>query len=109
MTYEELVEKLARIIDRPAFEAYEMFYRDCTRIPEAEAKRQADGMYGWQMHEARKTAATLLATILEALSEPTPEMMGALWSMRMSNSKESFAECLHAMLAASPLVEEERR
>lgn len=42
MTYEELVEKLARIIDRPAFEAYEMFYRDCTRIPEAEAKRPAD-------------------------------------------------------------------
>lgn len=96
VTYEELVEKVARrICQSLGYHPDECVYDSGQSIPykfECSLRR-------WEMYKPQTTAA--IATILEAMSEPTPAMYTAVSFGRMN-------EYLSA-LAASPLVEEERK
>lgn len=91
VTYEELRDELAEIL----FEAH--YGEDTKRL-----------MYPHVTYKRLATAA--IATILENMSEPTPEMIeagvtaeyGKTLGMRATN-------CWRFMLAASPLVEDDRR
>ncbi len=102
VTHEEMVEKVARDID-PVSWSYkdkpkDTFTRESARIVSISKAKVA------------------IATIREVLSEPSDAMVEAALSDRdmrhdvMTNSIEAVvAEIWRAMLAASPLVEEERR
>ncbi|TPJ86987.1 MULTISPECIES: hypothetical protein [unclassified Mesorhizobium] len=60
----------------------------------AKARHGTDAMWANYMG-----AAEAVVKALEA-AEPNDEMMSAVWSMRTSNTKESFAECYRSLIRA---------
>ncbi|OIN06141.1 hypothetical protein BFS86_19755 [Shewanella algae] len=101
VTYEELVEKVARIIDPASFGTTPEMYG--FRGPDKQDRFKRTFGYGGQL-VAIERAEKIIATILEALSEPSEAMVAAAQS-----EWPDTARMLKAALAASPLVEEERR
>lgn len=106
VTYEELVEKVARDIHQNAFRQYDSLYQYCLNSGDTEiiAKSCADTMHRAECDEARTKAKAAIATICEALSEPSEAMRAAAQS-----EWPDTARMLKAALAASPLVEDERK
>lgn len=92
VTFEELVEKMARDIYnwKPRNKPFEL-------LP-VEFQRQYT-----------KRSRVILATILEAMSEPNEAMVTAAMNALDTPFYADIERGYRAMLAASPLVEEERR
>lgn len=104
VTYEELVEKVARDIHQNAFRQYDSLYQYCLNSGDTEvlAKSCADTMHGAECDEARAKAKAAIATILEALSEPSEAMLDAAHHVQWEYG--SNVTLWASMLSASPLV-----
>lgn len=99
-TYEELVEKVARVIEENP--AQYIIQRDSAGIVISEG------------YSVTSTAKAAIATVLEALSELSDAMNSAGYDAYYATSDglnhgTSLRAAFLAALAASPLVEEERR
>lgn len=110
VTYEELVEKVARVLNPQVFEWYDRVFQYTfdSGQSEAEAIACAKAACGSQRIKALSDAATAIATIREALKEPSEAMVTAGMNELDSPFYADIERVYRAMLAASPLVEEER-